>query len=66
MAEPQKCPNCFNEFPSSFENAIEGTAQVIVHNGELSAQIEFECPTCDSPLILEDARGCSFGIDPHR
>lgn len=48
----------------SFSDSIEGDAEIIVHDGELSAIIEFECPECGEDLVLEDARGPSFGVNP--
>lgn len=60
-----ECVECGEEFPTSFSNSITGgDTELIVHDGELSAIIEFECPYCHAELILEDARGPSYGINP--
>lgn len=66
MDEDQtQCVECGEEFPTSFSNSIDVTdAELIVHDGELSAIIEFECPYCGQELILEDARGPSYGVNP--
>lgn len=61
-----ECPNCRTQFPTTFSDSISGDAELIVHDGELSAIIEFNCPVCDAPLVLEDARGPSFGVNPQR
>lgn len=60
-----QCVKCGYDFPESFSNSIKGRdVELIVHDGELSAIIEFECPDCGADLILEDARGPSYGINP--
>jgi len=66
MNEDQtECVECGSDFPTSFSNAIDGDdVELIVHDGELSAIIEFECPSCGADLILEDARGPSYGTNP--
>lgn len=66
MSTQSNCPRCGNTFPTSFKNAVEGDAELITHDGELSAIITFNCPNCDTPLVLEDARGPSFGVDTRR
>jgi len=64
MSTQSNCPKCGESFPTSFRDSMDGTAEIIVHNGELSAIIEFDCPECGEELVLEDARGPSFGVNP--
>lgn len=60
------CPRCKTEFPKNFSNALSGQARIIQHDDELSVIIDFDCPECDAALVLEDARGPSFGINPQK
>lgn len=67
----QPCPECgaafgWNDEEDTFAT-IEG-AESRIHRhgptGELLVSVEFDCPECDEPLIIEDASGEAFETDP--